>query len=461
MRQLAGTDAYHVLEERPAQHMHTMKVVIVDAASASTAVTVESTRRWAAERAALVPALRWRLAAVPFRLGRPFWLDSAAVDADYHVVGRTIPAPGGPEQLDDAIGDVASIPLARDRPLWQLWVLDGLAGGQVALAFKMHHAIADGGASVRILEELFGALEPPGPGREEPVPDRWALAITALAGQARLWAGFPRMAGRQLASMRAANSMRRDTDVPAVTPPLSGPKTRFNQPITPNRVYVDVTVPMQSLKDAKDAMGGTLNDMYLTLCGGAVRRYLEARGELPGPSLTATSPVSLRTDEESGAYGNRISYWYVTLGTDEADPVARLAAVSRSTQAARRWASSDRSLFSDWQDYYLLFRLLTRRLLTVTEKLMRRPAFNAIVSNVRGPSPLQFQGAPVVAVRSMGPIVPSQCLNFTAWSYGDDLSIGIHACREHAPDIRSMVEHVRDELELLEKATAEGYSRAQ
>jgi diacylglycerol O-acyltransferase / wax synthase len=237
--------------------------------------------------------------------------------------------------------------------------------------------------------------------------------------------------------------------------------TRFNKPITPNRVYVDVTVPMRSLKEAKDALGGTLNDVYLTLCGGAVRRYLEARDELPDVSLTAASPVSLRTDEESAAYGNRISHWYVTLATNEADPVARLAAVSRSTQAARQWASSDRSLFSDWQDYYVLFRLLTRRLLALTEKAMRRPAFNAIVSNVRGPSPLRFEGVPVVAVRSMGPIVPIECLNFTAWSYGDDLSIGLHACREHAPDLRSMAEHLRDELELLEKATAEAYSRAQ
>jgi WS/DGAT/MGAT family acyltransferase len=253
----------------------------------------------------------------------------------------------------------------------------------------------------------------------------------------------------------------RKRGAPPVTPPLTGPMTRFNKPITPNRAYVDVTISLQTLRDAKDALGGTLNDVYLTLCGGAVRRYLEDHGELPGPSLIATSPVSLRTDEESGAYGNRISYWYVTLGTDEADPVTRLEAVMRSTQAARQWASSDRSLFSDWQDYYVLFRLLTRRLLALTERIMRRPAFNAIVSNVRGPARLTFQGAPVVAVRSMGPIVPPECLNFTAWSYGDDLSIGIHACREHAPDLRSMADHLRDELDLLEKATVGAYTRAQ
>src|SRR5438445_127969 len=175
MRQLAGIDAYHVIEERPAQHMHTMKVLVVDAAAATAPITVESTRRWAADRAPLVPALRWRLVRVPFRLGRPFWLDSATIDVDYHVVGCTVAAPGAPDELDDAISAIASTPLARDRPMWQLWVIDGLAGGQIALAFKMHHAIADGGASVRILEELFGALPLPGPGRDEPTPSRVQL----------------------------------------------------------------------------------------------------------------------------------------------------------------------------------------------------------------------------------------------------------------------------------------------
>jgi WS/DGAT/MGAT family acyltransferase len=460
MRQLAGTDAYHVLEERPGQHMHTMKIVVVDAASASTPITVESTRRWAAEAATLVPALRWRLVGAPLRLGRPFWLDAAALDVDHHVVGCTIAPPGGPEQLDGAIADIASTPLARDRPLWQLWVLDGLADGEVALAFKMHHAIADGGASVRILEELFGAIEPPGRGVAESAPSRLTLAMTALAAQVRQWAGFPRIMGRQITSLREAHAMRK-SDAPPVTPPLAGPMTRFNRPITPNRVYVDVTVPLQSLRHAKDALDATLNDVYLTLCGGAIRRYLAEHDELPSASLTATSPVSLRTDEESGAYGNRISYWYVTLGTDQADPVARLAAVSQSTQAARQWAASDKSLFSDWQDHYMLFRLLTRRLLAVTEKLVRRPAFNAIVSNVRGPGRLTFQGAPIVAVRSMGPLVAKQCLNFTAWSYGDDLSIGIHACREHAPDLQTMGRHVREELAALEQATENAARPAQ
>jgi WS/DGAT/MGAT family acyltransferase len=457
MRQLAGTDAYHLLEERPAQHMHTMKIVVVG--PGPTPIDLEAVRGWVAERASLVPALRWVVEPVPLRLGRPFWRDAGPVDPAAHVVGRTLEPTGGDEQFDAAVSDIAGVPLPRDRPLWQLTVVSGLASGGVGLAFKMHHAIADGGASVRILEELFGVLEPPGGNGGEARPSRRVLATAALAGQGRVWRRFPTMARRQVTSLRDVRARKRAGALP-VTPPLSGPMTRFNQPVTPNRIYVDVTVSLSTLRAVKDALGSTLNDVYLTLCGGAVRRYLHERGELPDASLTATSPVSLRTDEESGTYGNRISYWYVSLGTDEADAAARLAAVGRSTQAARQWAARDRSLFSDWQDYYVLFRLLTRRLLTVTERLMRRPAFNAIVSNVRGPSALTLLGAPVVAVRSMGPLVSPENLNFTAWSYLDDLSIGIHACREHAPDLRVMAGHIRDELAALAEAAAV-YSRDQ
>src|SRR5204863_5911745 len=113
---------------------------------------------------------------------------------------------------------------------------------------------------------------------------------------------------------------------------------RFNQPLTPNRVYVDVTVPMSQLKAVKDALGATLNDVYIAICGGALRRYLRDRGELPDGDLTATSPVSLRGDDELHTYGNRISYWYVTLAPDIDDPLARLRCVSERTSAARDWA---------------------------------------------------------------------------------------------------------------------------
>jgi diacylglycerol O-acyltransferase len=190
------------------------------------------------------------------------------------------------------------------------------------------------------------------------------------------------------------------------------------------------------------------------LCGGAIRRYLAEHGESTDRSLNTSLPVSLRSPEEIDNFGNRTSYWYVSLGTDIADPLERLAKVKDSLGAARAWAQGDAELFAVWQDYYLLFGKLTLKSLGVAQRLARRPLFNAVVSNVRGPGELSLAGAPVVAVRSMGPITLLLGLNITAWSYRDDFSFGMQSCREFMPDLRRLGEHLRDELAAFQEAVA-------
>ena len=452
MRQLSGSDAYHVLEETPAQHMHTMKIVIVDAPRATEPITYDGVRRWAADHLPRVPPLRWQVVPMPLGLARPAWIEAPKLDVDYHVRHLVLESPGSPEQFDDAVSGIASVALDREKPLWQLWFIEGLEGGRAAFAFKMHHSIADGMASVRVLEEAFGALDLPADvPAAEPVPSRLRLLGFALRSQVRTWAGLPKMLRRTLASLRAGRA-REKAGGAAVTRPMTGPSTRFNRPLSAERIYVDVTIPLSDLRAVKDALGATLNDVFIAVCGGALRRYLEKQGELPDGDLTGTSPVSLRTDDELSAYGNRTSYWYVTLAPGTDDAAGRLARISASTSAARDWAQGDRSLFSDWQNHYILFRMFSVKMLAMAEKRMGKPAFNAIVSNVRGPGPLSFQGAPVVSVRSMGPIVGSEGINFTGWSYGDEMSIGIHACRGVAPDLREMAAHVVAELDELKEA---------
>jgi hypothetical protein len=197
-----------------------------------------------------------------------------------------------------------------------------------------------------------------------------------------------------------------------------------------------------------------VNEVFVTVCGGAIRRYLAEHGETPDQCLNCSLPVSLRRPEEVDNFGNRTSYWYVSLATDIADPVERLAAVKDSLSAARSWAQGDTELFAVWQDYYLLFGKMTLRTLTLVERLVRRPLFNAVVSNVRGPRELSIAGAPVVAVRSMGPITRLLGLNLTAWSYLDTFSIGLQSCREFMPDLRRLGDHLRDELAAFESAVA-------
>lgn len=456
MRQLSGVDALHVLEETDAQHMHTIKIAVVGPGPDGP-VAVEDVRRWARETLVRIPPLRWRVHRIPMGLGRPVFVDAGPIDVDPHLRVEQLPEPGDDEHLDEIVSRIASVQLDRSRPLWQLTVVEGLSGGRTALVFKLHHSIMDGQASVRFLEVAFAGADelpyPLVPDRPEPMPTKGQLVRFALTSQAKLYAQLPKVTARSVRAVRE-NRARKKAGAPPVVNPMSGPSTRFNKLPAPDRVYVDVTIPFDEIKTLKDATGATVNEVFVALCGGAIRRYLLAHGEEPDRCLNCAHPVSLRRDDERDNFGNRTSYWYVSLGTDVADPLDRLAAVTDSLKAAREWAKGDQELFAVWQDYYLLFGVLTLKTLALAERLSGRPAFNAIVSNVRGPRPLSLSGAPVVAVRSMGPITRVLGLNLTAWSYGDNFSIGLQSCAEFVPDLRTFDRHIRDELEAFTKAIA-------
>lgn len=459
MQQLSGVDALHVLEETSDQHMHTIKLALLAEGPAGVP-SYDEVRAWAAETLVRIPPMRWMVRKIPFGLGRPVFIDAGDFDVAPHLTAVELPAPGGPEQLDECVSQVASESIDRTRPLWQLVYVSGLDpdrfdGARVALVFKLHHAIMDGQASVRFLELAFDSDEPltfPPPGAAEPEPTRGQLVRFALAAQLRLYAQLPKVVRRTAVSVRD-NFSRKKTGV-APTDPLTGPATHFNQWPLRERIYVDVTVPFADIKAIKDATGRTVNEVFVTLCGGAIRRYLREHHELPDRCLNCAHPVSLRRPEERDDFGNRTSYWYVSLGTDVEDPIERLQVVKKSLDAAREWAKGDVELFAVWQDYYMLFGTLTLGSLSIAERLTKRPAFNAIVSNVRGPQPLSLHGAPVVAVRSMGPVTRVLGLNMTAWTYGGNFSVGLHACRAFMPDLRHLGEQLCDELDSFKKAIA-------
>ncbi len=453
MRQLTGVDEFLLMDETPSQHMHTIKIAVIDPTEARPPLTYESTRRWAARRFPHIPPLRYRLAKVPFGLAKPFWVDAPDLDMDYHVRRAAVPAPGSSAEFDEVVSDIASVALDRHKPLWRLWCVEGLDGGRVAFVFKMHHALADGFASVRIFEEMF---ETSGDGEHEALPDELLPSplkrlLLGLRSQLLLFSRLPNLVCRTFAAMKAGRARKRAGGTPA-TKPLTGPMTRFSRPMTPNRIYVNVTLPLADLRRVHDLLDCTINDVFVAICGGALRRYLSERGELPDEPLTAAMPVSIRHDDQMDSYGNHISYWYVSLATDIDEPLARLATVRASIQAAREWNQGDLDLPGDWEDFTWLFVHGALGLLTFAEHRTGHAVCNATVSNVRGPRILSHQGAPVVAVRSMGPIEGSRGINFTAWSYGDDFSVGIHACREHGPDLRRLSEHVAIELASLRAA---------
>ena len=461
MLEMRGADAYFLWEESRARHMHTLKIIVVDPSTAHERPTFARVREGAARAMSALHAFRRRPVRAPFGLGHPFWLDAPVLDVDYHIRHEVLPAGADDDALDEFVGRVASEPLDESHPLWQLFFVEGLPAGRIAYVTKIHHAVADGIASAELLTRTFQttpAPQPPTPpslGPNEALPSaahRIALALRGILWRQR---ALPRLLWR---SLRATwRSLRwRLAGRPSPARPFSGPQTRFNRPITPNRSYTHVTLPLSTLQQVRRAFDCSLNDVYLALVGGAVRRYLERLGELPAAPLTAAVPVSMRSPTEDPTFGNATNYWFASTGSDRADPSERLRAVAASTRAAReQFALQDPRLVIDWFDHWTLRRLYLTGFQKLASLLLRRPSYHLIVSNVRGPQqPLFSDGARVVAMRSMGPLALQQGLNFTAWSYLDEFAIGMHACREHVPDLRTLTQDFRLELAALSAAAA-------
>ena len=397
MREMAGADAFFLYEETPARHMHTMKIIEVDPSTSRQPLSMERVRQGAALVMPTRRAFRVRPAAIPFGLGHPFWADAPRLDRDYHFRHVVLEAPGGRDEFDALVSRVASTPLAHDRPLWQLYFVEGLEGGRAAYMVKIHHAVADGVASAHLVASSFDTVAEPQHDLaslvgavNESIPPKRTLLAAALRREIRRQRDLPRLLARSLRMIRASVARRRSGNAPAL--PFGGPPTRFNRPPTPNRVYAHTTLALSDLRFCRRAFDCTLNDVFVAVAGGALRRYLAARGELPDRALTAAVPVSIRSDQDDPHFGNANFIWGVSTGSDVADPEERLRSVARSTRAARgAFEASDRRLPIDWLEFWALRRMYLIWFQRLAGTLLGRPAFNVILSNVPGPPRASLQ----------------------------------------------------------------------
>jgi len=456
MIEMSGADAYFLREESRARHMHTLKIVVVEPEGAYDPPSIERVRAGAVGVLPREPAFRRRPLDVPAGFGNPFWVDAHELDPDYHVRHEILPPGSSDAALDELAGRIASEPLDRERPLWQIIFVEGLPNGRVAYVMKLHHAVADGVASaelaLRTLQENREQMlyEPWCPPPAVPLPSRRDLIWAATMKHARRQRELPGLIWRSMREVGTSLSWRRSgRRMPAQI--FNAPAARFNQPITPNRVYAHVRLPLPRIIEVKRAAKCTVNDVFLTLVGGAVHRYLATQGERNSSALTAAVPVSVRNNLEDPAFGNAVTAMFATTASHVADPLERLRLVAKSTAAARTlFERRDPRLAIEWYDHWVLRRLWLHDLPVFLNALLGRPGVNLIVSNVRGPSvPLYSNGARVSELFSMGPLSGQQGLNFTAWSYLDAFSVGVHACREHVPDVRSLADGMVVELEML------------
>ncbi len=472
MQQLTGLDASFLAFETANSTGHVGGVCILDPSAAPEPLTLARLTEVLGERLPLVPVLRRKILDVPLGLDQPYWIDDADFDIEYHIREIALPSPGSDAQLNEQVARLHARPLDRSRPLWEIYLITGLAQDRAAVYTKIHHSAIDGASGAELLTVLLDLA--PG-GRELPpaepfLPTRrpGAPILAALA--------LARIAWRPVQTVQVANQFVRllPTMGPAVgaflggmlglgrgdgavipTVPGRAPATPFNKPITPHRRVAFRSVPLDQVKTVKNAFGVSVNDVVMAMCTGALRRWLADRDVLPAAPLVAMIPVSVRDPASQGALGNKVSAMLATLPTHVPDPGQRLEIVHAATKIAKsQQAAIPQGLvdqISDFAPPALTAR--AARVVFATGLLHRLPPFNLCISNVPGPNvPVYLCGARLLAHYPVSVITDGQGLNITLVGYLGQLHFGLVACRELVPDIDALAGYLVEELEVLLKA---------
>lgn len=462
MQRLTGLDAGFLSMETPTSPMHVASLAVFDPSEVEGGWSIDQVKQVYGQRLHLAAPFRRRLVEVPFGLHHPLWIEDPDFDLDWHIRHIAVPAPGGPRELAALAGHLVALPLDRSRPLWEMWVIEGLEHGHVAVLSKVHHAAIDGASGNEIIVATLD-LEPdppPTPQPEEPwVPDRVPSDPELLTYAATSLARQPfRVAKASARTARSTLDRSRLQGRPGTTPPpgmFSAPRTSINTAITGHRSYAMATVSLPEVKEVKNAFGVTVNDVVLGLCGGALRRYFDGIGEEVEGALVAMVPVSVRTQDQQGTLGNRVSSVLATLATDVDDPVERLRAIHEAMDTAKERHAVGADALQDWAEFAApaLLGRAARLYSTMRVAGLHRPVFNVTISNVPGPPfPLYSAGAKLVANYPVGPIFDGAGLNMTVMSYQENLDFGLLACPDVLPDVWSLADGLTDALAELTKA---------
>lgn len=447
MQRLSGMDASFLYMETPTHHMHVVGTLILDPSGLDEPFTVDRMRRLIETRIHLMPMLRRRVVEVPLGIDHPVWIEDPDFNLDQHIRRVAVPAPGTRRELAEIVGQVASVPLDRKLPLWEMTLVEGLDDGCVALVSKLHHACIDGITGADMMAHLLD-LEPtaadPAPPTDEWVPDSVpsdvAVAVDAVVSRATDPLRSVRAAGRTGKSLfemvKGMTGVGTDRKLNMALP-FSGPRTVLNGPITAKRVVAFGQAPLDDLKVVKSAFGTTVNDVVLAASTMALRRYLLAHDDLPERPLVAAVPVS--THGQGGEGTNQVSNMFVRLPVTIDDPVAQLRAIHAETKDAKEAHNAmgvdliqDLAQLTPPGVYNLALRLYARPVVAGALP----PVQNVVVSNVPGPPiPLYIAGAEVTGVYPFGPLIEGSGINITVLSNMGNMDIGVIACGDTVADV--------------------------
>ncbi|BBX73529.1 wax ester/triacylglycerol synthase family O-acyltransferase [Mycobacterium shinjukuense] len=454
MERLSGLDAFFLYLETPTQPLNVCCIVELDTSTMPGGYTYGRFRAALAKHVKAVPEFRMKLADTQLNLDHPVWVDDESFRLGRHVRRIGLPPPAGRRELAEICGYLAGLPLDRDRPLWEMWVIEGCARADaVAVMLKVHHAVVDGVAGANLLAHLC-SLQPE---RPEPLPAGGPGGGSALQIAASGLKGFAlrplRLAALVPATMLTlVQTVLRAREGRTMAAPFAAPPTPFNGSLSRHRTIAFTHLDMRDVTRVKDRFGVTINDVVVALCAGVLRRFLLDRGELPGTPLVATVPVSVR-DKSDRPGRNQTTWMFCRVESQISDPAERIRTIAASNAAAKdHIAAIGPTLLHDWTQFggQTMFgaamRVLPRILLTSS------PVYNLILSNVPGPrEQLYFLGCGIDSMYPLGPLLGGAGLNITVMSLNGGLGIGIVSCPDLLPDLWGIADGFADALkELLE-----------
>ncbi|NNK91581.1 MAG: wax ester/triacylglycerol synthase family O-acyltransferase [Acidimicrobiia bacterium] len=458
---LSFLDTSFLALESRTTHMHVASLGLFDAGpmrDANGGIDIERIRAYVGSRLHLIPRYRQRLAFVPIER-HPVWVDDEHFDLEYHVRHTSLPKPGTPEQLLDLAGRVLSQQLDRSKPMWELWVVEGLEDDRFAVISKVHHCMIDGMAGVELMAVLLGMaptsdIEDAPPFKPRPIPDGAELVVRETA----------RRAGRFLSALR---SVRQATgDLQAVTLEVArrlraisyslgsgwlspAAKTPLNGTIGPNRRFATLDMRLQDVKDIKNKLGGTVNDAVLAIVAGAVRRYLERSGaERDDAPFRVMAPVSVRPPGGQTVSGNHVAMWLAELPIDEPDPKERFRLVAEETLKLK---DTDQALGAS-----LLVQLSSGAPITLVALGTRLAAsarpFNMTVTNIPGPQfPIYLLESEMMGQYPLVPLWRSHGLGIALFSYAGTLMWGFNGDLDVMEDITEFVRCIEESFDELKQ----------